>query len=93
MMFSLCSFAATSATALLLLFQPTHGFISTTPALVRASRGSCPTAAATTRMSYAPKNVQDVWDNHLAAFGGKDVSDSLGAGRCDSNSLLTGIPI
>lgn len=84
-MFSLGAIATISATALLLC-QRTLAFVVSPTASVRSGWGSSPlpsssaasaaAAAALTRMSCAPKNVQDVWDNHFAAFGGKDVSDT-----------------
>lgn len=82
-MLSLRTIATTSAAALLVLLfcQRTLGFVVSPPALVRRGcRSPRPApagaSAAATRMSYAPKNVQDVWDNHFAAFGGKDVSET-----------------
>ncbi|CAM9145134.1 unnamed protein product [Scytosiphon promiscuus] len=81
-MFSLAGIAATCV--FLLLVPKTHGFLSS-PALPTRSRtpahAACPPrptrAAVTTTMSYAPQNVQDVWDNHFAAFGAQDVDRIL----------------
>lgn len=65
------------ATVLLgsILQTPTHAFVGLPP----QAGSRCATAStqrrATTSLNYAPKNVQEVWDNHFAAFGGKDVSE------------------
>lgn len=70
-------FPGVVATAMLLFCRQARAFVS--PSLMHPSSGSrrCarPEASrAATRLSYAPQSVQDVWDNHFAAFGGKDVS-------------------
>lgn len=61
------------ATAMLLWCQQAHAFVVAPP--LQAGRIARPEASrAATRLSYAPESVQDVWDNHFAAFGGQDVS-------------------
>lgn len=81
-MFSLRAMVAAAVASLTLCHQ-TSAFVAPLAKLPGATISSADysvTATATrrtaTRMSaaYAPTNVQDAWDNHFAAFGGKDVS-------------------
>lgn len=80
-MFSLRAMVATAVVSLTLCHQ-TSAFVAPLANLPRgivssaASSSTTTAGRAATRMSaaYAPKNVQDAWDNHFAAFGGKDVS-------------------
>lgn len=67
-------------TVAFILCRQTSAFVAR-PALGLVSNSNKAVAAAlprvrapTTRMSYAPQNVQEAWDNHFSAFGGKDVS-------------------
>ena len=85
-MFSLRGMVATAVASLALCHQ-TSAFVAP---FVKLSTSSADGSSSTTtrvttrtgtrtgatRMSaaYAPQNVQAAWDNHLAAFGGKDVS-------------------
>lgn len=81
-MFSLRAMVAAAVASLTLCHQ-TSAFVAPLAKFPRAMISSAASSSTTatarraaTRMSaaYAPANVQDVWDNHLAAFGGKDVS-------------------
>eukprot|EP00903_Cladosiphon_okamuranus_P006425 g6287.t1 len=71
---------------MLLWCQQAHAFVRFPP--VQAGRTARPEASrATTRLSYAPESVQDVWDNHFAAFGGKDLEKIML--DYDDNSVIT----
>eukprot|EP00904_Undaria_pinnatifida_P007659 jgi/Undpi1/4022/HiC_scaffold_16.g07389.m1 len=88
-MFSLRGMVATAVASLALCHQ-TSAFVAP---FVKLSTSSADGSSSTTtrvttrtgirtgatRMSaaYAPQNVQAAWDNHLAAFGGKDVDKIL----------------
>lgn len=77
-------FPGVVVTAMLLFCQQARAFVVPLhPARCARSEASRPA----TRLSYSPKSVQDVWDNHFAAFGGKDVSLSpLGGLRARSSA-------
>lgn len=83
-MFSVLRVMFGTVVTLALLCDHTSAFVSPPSSpLAKASRiiSSAPSStitAVSARMSattYAPVNVQAAWDNHLAAFGGRDVSD------------------
>ena len=55
----------------------TSAFVFSPLAKAPSIISSAPSSATAARMSattYAPQNVQAAWDNHLAAFGARDVS-------------------
>ncbi|CAM9961750.1 unnamed protein product [Laminaria digitata] len=94
-MFSLRATVATAVASLALCHQ-TSAFVAPLAKLPRgiissptASSSTTTTTRTATSMSaaYAPTNVQAAWDNHSAAFGGKDLDKILL--DYDENSIIT----
>lgn len=77
-MFSVLGAVFGTVVTLALLLDKTSAFvcspIAKAPRIISFAPSSTATAARMSATTYAPQSVQAAWDNHLAAFGGRDVS-------------------